>query len=456
MVRSRALILAAIGMSVIFLSGCQGNQDEDVQIRTAVIESGPINELIIVTGNVQPALRSELRFAQTGIVKDVFVQIGDEVSAGDVLASLDMDDLELSVKQAEISLNIQQISYERLLAPPSDTELAAARAAVNSAVASYNSVDRPPDPESLASAEMQVEQSYLQYQQLQNTLEDQWQAPQSVLTPLQERVQQSLIGVEIARLRLEQLRSGPDANSLAAASASVWQASSQLNGLMAPPSQLEIEKMEIQLEQAELSLQKARQLLESRMIIAPFSGVVTGVTISPDNIASTSIAAITMIDRRNLHVQGSVDEMDVGRIIPGQPALISFDALPGIVVKGQVSRLSAIPQTSATGVVSYEMIVNLEDIPPNLLPGFTATISVIINSIESALLVPNWAVRFNRETGQAFINVLSEEGELTEQAVTLGLRGDDMSEILSGLEEGMTVGVSLVPESISPLGGGMR
>lgn len=449
----RLFLMLSIILLGISTSSCSSVSEEVGDLRTAIAEYGTIHDSIIVTGKVTPLLRAELQFSQPGMVEEVFVDINDTVTAGDLLAVLEMDDVVLAVAQAEANLRIQQLMFEEYISPPSEAEIAVARAAVNSALASYNAINQPPDPERVASAEMQVEQSYLQYLQLQNSLEDQWAAPDSVTLPLSERVEQSLIGVEIARLQLAQLQNGPDGNSLAAASAGVMEAQSRLDAILAPPSELSIQRMEIQLRQAEIDVNKAMKLLEERMLYAPFSGRVAAVNIRENNIAPSGIPAVTLIDDRAFQLEIQIDELDVARVSEGLPVAITFDALPGVIVNGQVESVSMVSEQTSTGVVTYKGIVLMEEAPQRLLSGFTGIAEVFIQTFDNVLLVPNWAVRFDRDNGKAYVSVFQESGELIETEIGIGLQGQEYVEVISGLTEGQVVAVSLTPSDLDVFGG---
>ncbi len=449
----RTLLLSVITLGLLLVACGPGQSDEGSALRQGVVERGSIDEIVNVTGVVAPEERVALRFQQAGIVEQVFVEPGDRVEAGQPLAKLETDQLELAVRQAEISLEIQELSYQRLIEPPSEADVQAARAAVNSAVANYNSVTRPADPETIRAAELQVQQAYNAYEQALLRRNDvAWYLPDGQLIPVEESVKQALIQVEIARLRLEQLTSGPDQYGAAAASASIAEAQARLDALFAEPGPEALARARAQIDQARLALERARSRVADATLLAPFTGIVSAVNVSEGGITPTNLPAITLIDSSRLHVEVNIDELDIGQVVPGQPVRISLDALPGEVVQGQITSIAP-AATSQGGVISYEARIDLAPTDVLLRPGTSVTAQIITRQLSDVLLVPNWAVRFDRETGEAYVSVLGEDGVPQDVPVVLGLRGDTTSQVIAGVTEGQIVAVSLTRASLSLFGG---
>ncbi|GAB4478295.1 MAG: hypothetical protein Kow00124_22500 [Anaerolineae bacterium] len=448
----RALLFSIITLGLLLTACGPGQADEGSALRQGVVERGSIDEVVSVTGVVVPEERVALRFQQAGMVEQVFVEPGDHVEAGQPLARLETGQLELAVRQAEISLEIQELSYQRLVEPPSEADVQAARAAVNSAVANYNSVTRPADPETIRAAELQVQQAYNAYEQALLQRNDvAWYLPDGQLIPVEESVKQALIQVEIARLRLEQLTSGPDQYGAAAASASIAEAQARLDALFAEPSPEALARAQAQIDQARLALERAQSRVADATLVAPFTGVISAVNISAGSVTPANLPAITLIDSSRLHVEVDVDELDIGQVAPGQPVRIALDALPGEVVVGQVTSVAP-GATNQGGVITYSARIDLAPVDVLLRPGMTVTAQIITRQLSDVLLVPNWAVRFDRETGQAYASVLGEDGTPQDVPVVLGLRGDVSSQVIAGLSEGQIVAVSLERAGLSLFG----
>src|SRR5690349_19823941 len=232
---SALITLAALTM---LLGGCSpsGTAAQDA-IRKSPVQRGSIDQMVSATGSVFPEERSSLSFEQPGYVTEINVVVGSQVKAGDVLARVDSDILDVSVAQAELRLKSAQVAYNQLYDPPSKAQIAGAQAAVAGAVAAYNKVTAPPDPEQVRVAQLQYEQAY-----------------QAYLKDPNDGV--AVANLESARLQLKLLTDPPDKNAVAAASAAISQAQATLDGMRNGPSEATIARAQNQIDQAQLALDR--------------------------------------------------------------------------------------------------------------------------------------------------------------------------------------------------------
>jgi len=108
--------------------------------------------------------------------------------------------------------------------------------------------------------------------------------------------------------------------------------------------------------------------------------------------------------------------------------------------------------TTTGGAVTYRVRIDLAQTDLPLRAGMTATANIIVQRLEGVLLVPNWAIRIDRTTGQAYVSILTEDGNLQDVPVVLGLRGEVASQVVAGVEEGQVVAVSLAGQNLSLFG----
>jgi HlyD family secretion protein len=190
------------------------------------------------------------------------------------------------------------------------------------------------------------------------------------------------------------------------------------------------------------------------MIIAPISGRVANLQTKEGELAAPGAPAITLINEGAYHIEVSVDEIDIDQIEEGQTVDITLDALPDTVLDGVIAEIAPTAATSGAGVVTYLVTINIDSDDISLKPGMTANATVVTDLLEGVLIVPNWAIRLNRETGQAFVNRLAADGTVEEVPVVTGLRNDQFSEVISGLNEGDVVAVTNEREGLGALFGG--
>ena len=192
------------------------------------------------------------------------------------------------------------------------------------------------------------------------------------------------------------------------------------------------------LEIAKLNLESAELNLEKAVIVAPFDGVVSDITVTEGDEISTAILAtpaISLVDTSDIEMRGFIDEIDISMVKAGQAANITLDALPDEEINGRVAFISLVGTTLA-GIVVYDTTMTLENPVDELRDGMTATAEVIIERRDDVLFIPNRALRGTWEN--PWVLVLVDE-QVEEREITLGLTNGIDTEVLSGLEEGEKV-----------------
>jgi len=153
-----------------------------------------------------------------------------------------------------------------------------------------------------------------------------------------------------------------------------------------------------------------------------------------------------------LEIEVAMDEIDVSQVMEGQGVMVTLDALPGSRPSmGRVERV-ALAGTVTQGIVNYPVTISLSRPDSTIKPGMTANAQIIVEQKEDALLVPNRAVR--RQGQQTVVEVI-RDGERVEVPVTIGLVGEDASEVLEGLTEGEQVVIPGTSTSTVRRPGGM-
>jgi hypothetical protein len=154
----------------------------------------------------------------------------------------------------------------------------------------------------------------------------------------------------------------------------------------------------------------------------------------PGEQVSAGANLVLLTDPALGEVRTTVIEEDVSLVEIGQPAEIYFDARPGVVVNGAVTRI--VPQRVAGEARPlYHVYLNLDDpLPEGVYPGMTADASLVINSAEDVLRLPR-ALVAARSDGTATVSVW-ENGRVVSRDITVGLRGDVYIVVLDGLAEG--------------------
>ena len=149
--------------------------------------------------------------------------------------------------------------------------------------------------------------------------------------------------------------------------------------------------------QREASLASARVDLGRTEIRAPVDGVVIKRSVDVGQTVAASLQAPELFviarDLRDMQVETSIDEADVGRIRVGQPATFTVDAFPGRTFTGEVRQVRKSAQT-VQNVVTYTVLVSAANPDGQLMPGMTANVRIVTDTRGSALKVANAALRF--------------------------------------------------------------
>ncbi|MBL8155536.1 MAG: efflux RND transporter periplasmic adaptor subunit [Anaerolineae bacterium] len=434
----------------------------------AIAQIGNLTVTIGATGTISPAQQVPLVFELSAPVAEVFVQEGDVVQAGDVLARLDVPDLEAAVTNAQIALAAQQASYDALIAPPRDVDIAAAEANLAAAQAQAASASLGPDASQVEIARLQTEiaRNQLWQAQLQRDLSaaiaqeavDQAAAlglpapsvpnPADNVSPLIEQAENS---VALADVTYQGSVDEPaDVAALSSANAQIVSAQVQLDRLLNGPTELQLQVAQTNLQIAQLALEQAQTALNRAVLAAPFDGVIAQNALTVGELPPQG-AAFQLINTSSFYVDVSVDETDIVKVEVGQPVDLVLDALPDARISGAVTR-AAITPVQAGQLVTYIVRVTLSPSEEPIRAGMTATATIIVNELRDVLIVPNRFIRIDRTTQQAFVTIVNDVGELEDVPITLGVRSETESQIVSGLVAGQRV-VLVSREAFNPLDG---
>ncbi|MFO7568253.1 MAG: efflux RND transporter periplasmic adaptor subunit [Smithellaceae bacterium] len=158
----------------------------------------------------------------------------------------------------------------------------------------------------------------------------------------------------------------------------------------------QIKAAEAQKRQAQASLQIARSNLQYTRIVSPVNGTVISRSVDVGQTVAASFQTPTLFtiaqDLTKMQIKTSVDEADIGKIQTNQPVTFTVDAYPEMTFNGHVSEIRNAP-TTVQNVVTYDVIVNVDNPDLKLKPGMTANVSIIIADKKDILRVPNAALR---------------------------------------------------------------
>ena len=165
-----------------------------------------------------------------------------------------------------------------------------------------------------------------------------------------------------------------------------------------------VKSADAQLLQAQASLNQAQVNQSHTVIRAPIDGVVIARNVNVGQTVAASMQAPTLFvlaqNLKEMRVNASVDESDIGKIQNQQPVRFRVDAYPNETFNGTVSQIRLQPVVEQN-VVSYVTVIDVPNPDLKLKPGMTAAVTIETGRADEAIKVPNAALRF-RPTQEAF------------------------------------------------------
>jgi len=158
-----------------------------------------------------------------------------------------------------------------------------------------------------------------------------------------------------------------------------------------------LEAARASVESARASLERAQTNLRYATISSPIDGVVVSRDVDVGQTVAASLSAPTLYtiaqDLTQMQLEAAVDEADIGSIRENQAASFTVDAYPDLRFTGSVHQIRLAPQT-ISNVVTYTVVIRVENPEQQLLPGMTANVSVLVDAARDVLKVPAMALRF--------------------------------------------------------------
>ena len=157
------------------------------------------------------------------------------------------------------------------------------------------------------------------------------------------------------------------------------------------------EKARANLKTAQAGYDKAIVNLNYATISSPIKGVILNRAVDQGQTVAASFSTPNLFtianDLTQMHVEANVEEADIGQLKQGQPTTFTVDAYPNEVFNGDVRQIRLQPVVTSN-VVTYTVIINAPNPEKKLMPGMTATIWVLVQKLDSVLVVPGKALRF--------------------------------------------------------------
>jgi HlyD family secretion protein len=439
-VRRRWLpILIVVGVIVVFfaLQGAGAQQSAAGTLQTASVERGNLVATIGATGAVRAEQSATLLWGTSGTVEAVSAQVGDEVTANQILANLELSSLpqnvilaQIDVEQAQDALTLNVAEAAKALAEAQNTLEDAERVLYN--------LQNP-------GRQVDIDQAHanmiLALDQLDKARDD--------YEPYANKPENNLVRANYL-LRLTQAQQEYDA---AVRLYNSYVGTANPTDIAIAEGQLALAQGQLEIAQrnyetslggdnggrpstAEAQLAAAEAAFKLSFIEAPFAGTITDAYPNVGDLVSNGVTAFQIDDLSRMLVDVEVSEVDINRVQVGQTATVTFDAVLDRDYTGEVVGV-AMAGNVESGVVNFRVTIELSDPDELVRPGMTAAVNVVVTELADVLIVPNRAVRVL--DGQRVVYI-QQNGQVVPVNVTLGASSETHSQILAGeIEEGDTV-----------------
>jgi multidrug resistance efflux pump len=385
--------------------------------------SGVVADAVVV-----PVQSARLSLSAGGVVAELLVAEGDPVRTGQVMLRLDAARQAAAVAQAEAqvlraqsalaaleagprpeeiqvartAVEVAQAQLARLQQGARAEEIAAAEAALAAAEASLQKVKEGPRAAELIAARADLANAEATLRQAQAAYDRVKGEPGVGALPQSLQLEQATNMYTAAKARLAALQQGAGAADLAAARAQVQQAQAQLDAVRtsARPADLAAAEAEIRRAEAQLALleagarpeaiaaaeadvaaaeavlEQARVALAETELRAPFAGTVASLEAKIGEQVAPGVPIVVLADLSAWQIEtDDLTEINVVRVHDGDPATITFDALPDLNLSGTVVRVEAIGQTNM-GDITYAVIIAPDQQDSRLRWNMTAAVVI--------------------------------------------------------------------------------
>ena len=388
--RRRRIIYICVGVfgflavAGVLIAATRGGTKIDPS-KLAKVEKGDLAKSVVATGKVEPITKVEIKSKASGIVKKLYIDAGDRVKKGQLLAELDKEEIAARVAQAKAQMEASQASATGTTA---DLE----RAKVDA---------EGPDVPMLKRA----------YERAQGMAKE-GVVSASSLDDAQKNYELALNKQNVAKAQVQVLK------------AKVGQA-------------------EAQVAQDRANLTQLEEQLSYTTIASPIDGIILSRDVEVGDavssilvLGSSATLIMTLGDTSEVYVKGKVDESDIGKVYLGQPARIKVESFKDKTFNGKVTKISPMG-VEKDNVTTFEVRVSINNPGGELKAAMTANAEIILEEHKNVLQIPEGSILYDKDK-KASVEIPDEKGKEGKRkvAVNIGISNGAKTEVLGGLKEG--------------------
>lgn len=386
---------------------------------TANVERSDIENSVMSTGKIEGIKQVDVGAQVSGEVTKLYVEVGDTVKKGDVIAQIDPVTLQntLTTQQATLQQSKANLESTKSAYQTKQAALATARADLKGKIAT-------------------LQQSQTEYNRLKSLL--------AMNAISKQELEQADTAVKTAQANVDSAK-----EAIATAQANITS------------SQADIVSAQQTIKKSQTDVNTAEKNLGYSQIVAPMSGTVISITTKQGQTVNANQSAptiVTLADLSSVRVKAKISEADVVNLKVGLPVYFNIIGRPDKKYQATLSTIGPAPDgttasdssTSTDSAIYYIGYFTVPNPDGALRINMTAQVYIVENKVSNVLSVPAAAIKTDPKMG-SYVEVVQADGATKKQAVKTGVTNRITTQILSGVNQGdkVVVGQATVSKSSS-------
>ncbi|UTO05123.1 efflux RND transporter periplasmic adaptor subunit [Moraxella sp. FZLJ2107] len=410
-------IVLAIILAILAFFGYKKLNPDPVapEYLTTTVKKGDIENTVLASGKIKAIETVDVGAQVSGEIVRLYVDVGDQVKKGDVIAQISQVEQKNVVSNAEASLAQAQSNLNQARG-----DLASREGDVVSAKAT------------IATRQAELKKAEQSFNRLAGLID--------IDAISREEYDDARATLDIAKA------------NLAAAQASYNNALTEVSN-----ARLAIDSQQAAITKARNDVVTAQEDLRYTTITAPMDGTIVSVSQKQGTTVNANQSAptiVTLADLSRVRINAQISEADVVNITPNMPARFNIIGNPDIQYDAMLRGIEPAPETisstsSTDSAVYYIGYLDVDNHEGKFRVDMTAQVNIIINAARDVLIVPSSALI--EQDGKTLVRILGEDGFAKPVEVSVGINNRVNAEITSGLKDGDTI---IIGEQSSDNGSG--
>jgi len=404
--KKKLLIGGGIMASVVFAGFYfWGDDSGTAQYLTARVDRGNLRNTVTATGALQAVTTVQVGSQASGTISGLYADFNSVVKKGQVVAQLDPAQAKAQVDQARANLQQARASLAQAQAAVTNSRAGITDAQARN-LAAKSTVQN--NQAGVSAAEANVAVLKAQQDDAMSLLKQQESLLKAGVIAQRDydvaltayKTAEARYNQAVAQLNQSKLAEQSSASAgIASSQAVVEQSQAQLQ-----QSQAAVQQNAAQVQQAQAALSLAEVNLSHTTITSPIDGVVVSRDVNVGQTVAASLSAPTLFtianDLTQMQVIANIDQADIGLVEQAKSVKFSVDAFPGKEFDGKIQEMRLNP-VNVQNVVTYNVVINVENPEQTLKPGMTANLTITIDERNNVLKVPNSALRFRPQNANS-------------------------------------------------------